>query len=78
MNEEWFLEEFEARALLGPRRLAIDVGANIEPKPHHLAQYGVMGRVFAQKNLGIENPRVALMNVGGGQLPVFVGVVDAL
>lgn len=43
----------------------IDVGANIEPKPHHLAQYGVMGRVFAQKNLGIENPRVALMNVGG-------------
>lgn len=29
MNEEWFLEEFEARALLGPRRLAIDVGANV-------------------------------------------------
>lgn len=43
----------------------IDVGANIAPKPHHLAQYGVMGRVFAQKVLEIENPRVALMNVGG-------------
>jgi len=43
----------------------IDVGANIEPKPHHLAQYGVMGRVFAQKLLGIAEPRVALMNVGG-------------
>lgn len=43
----------------------IDVGANIEPKPHHLAQYGVMGAVFAQKIVGIENPRVALMNVGG-------------
>ncbi|MGA0285456.1 MAG: phosphate acyltransferase PlsX [Phycisphaerales bacterium] len=43
----------------------LDVGANIAPKPHHLAQYGVMGRVFSQKVLGVENPRVALMNVGG-------------
>ena len=43
----------------------IDVGANIEPKPHHLAQYGVMGDVLAQLMHGIENPRVGLMNVGG-------------
>jgi len=43
----------------------LDVGANIAPKPHHLAQYGVMGRVFAEKVLRIERPRVALMNVGG-------------
>jgi glycerol-3-phosphate acyltransferase PlsX len=43
----------------------IDVGANIEPKPHHLAQYGVMGDVYARRILGIERPRVALMNVGG-------------
>lgn len=43
----------------------IDVGANIEPKPHHLAQYGVMGDVYAQRVLGIEQPRIALMNVGG-------------
>ena len=43
----------------------IDVGANIEPKPTHLAQYGVMGKVYAKQILGIENPRVALMNVGG-------------
>lgn len=43
----------------------IDVGANIEPKPHHLAQYGIMGDVFARKIIGVENPRVALMNVGG-------------
>lgn len=45
--------------------ILVDVGANIEPKPHHLAQYGVMGSVYAEKVLGIENPRVALMNVGG-------------
>jgi phosphate acyltransferase len=43
----------------------IDVGANIEPKPHHLAQYGVMGDVYARKVLGIDDPRIALMNVGG-------------
>ena len=43
----------------------IDVGANIEPKPHHLAQYGVMGAVYAGLGLKISKPRVALMNVGG-------------
>lgn len=43
----------------------IDVGANIEPKPHHLAQYGVMGEVYARLVLGIAKPRVAIMNVGG-------------
>ncbi len=43
----------------------IDVGANIEPKPSHLAQYGVMGDVYAREILGMANPRVALMNVGG-------------
>lgn len=43
----------------------IDVGANIEPKPHHLAQYGVMGAIYANRILEIGQPRVALMNVGG-------------
>jgi len=43
----------------------IDVGANIEPKPHHLMQYGVMGSVYASHMLSIESPRVGLMNVGG-------------
>ena len=43
----------------------IDVGANIEPKPHHLAQYGAMGSIYARRALGIERPRVSLMNVGG-------------
>jgi len=45
--------------------ILIDVGANIEPKPHHLAQYGVMGAVFARRVVGVENPRIAIMNVGG-------------
>ena len=43
----------------------IDVGANIEPKPVHLAQYGVMGAIYAKIACNITNPRVAIMNVGG-------------
>jgi glycerol-3-phosphate acyltransferase PlsX len=41
-----------------------DAGANIQPKPQHLHQYGVMAALFAQKLLGIEEPRVALLSVG--------------
>lgn len=41
-----------------------DAGANPEPKPEHLWQYGVMADIFARKSLGIERPRVALMNIG--------------
>lgn len=55
----------------------IDVGANIEPKAAHLAQYGVMGCVYASQVLGIQNPRVALMNVGGEEQKGTQEVRDA-
>jgi len=55
----------------------IDVGANIEPKPHHLAQYGVMGDTYARRVLGIERPRVALMNVGGEEQKGTADLKDA-
>ncbi len=42
-----------------------DVGANIVPKPHHLYQYGHMGALYASEIHGVENPRVAIMSVGG-------------
>lgn len=41
-----------------------DAGANPEPRPLHLWQYGIMAEVLAKKTLGIESPRVALMNIG--------------
>lgn len=41
-----------------------DAGANPEPRGTHLWQYGVMADVYAREVLGIENPRVALMNIG--------------
>ncbi|MSQ90552.1 MAG: phosphate acyltransferase PlsX [Phycisphaerales bacterium] len=55
----------------------IDVGANIEPKASHLAQYGVMGDIYAQRVLGIKKPRVALMNVGGEEQKGTQEVRDA-
>lgn len=42
-----------------------DVGANPEPKPHHLHQYGHMGTIYAQSIIGKTNPRVALLSIGG-------------
>lgn len=44
--------------------LVCDVGANPEPKPHHLHQYGHMASVYARKIIGIEQPRVALLSIG--------------
>ena len=41
-----------------------DAGANPEPRGTHLWQYGVMADILARETLGIENPRVALMNIG--------------
>lgn len=41
-----------------------DCGANIQAKAAHLHQYGVMASLYAEKVLGIERPRVALLSVG--------------
>ncbi len=41
-----------------------DAGANPEPRPNHLWQYAVMADVVAKHTLGIDAPRVALMNIG--------------
>jgi len=42
-----------------------DVGANPDPKPTHLHQYGHMASVYARRVIGIDQPRVALMSIGG-------------
>lgn len=44
--------------------LFLDVGANVEAKPSHLLQYGIMGSIYSQKVRGIEKPTVGLLNVG--------------
>jgi glycerol-3-phosphate acyltransferase PlsX len=42
----------------------IDVGANMSAKTEDLYQYGVMGAIYAETILGIDQPRIGLMNVG--------------
>jgi len=48
----------------GKTGLILDVGLNADCKPEQLNQFAIMGSVYAQQILGIENPRVALLNVG--------------
>src|SRR5437879_8421415 len=49
--------------LKGPCVL-LDVGANINPKPEHLFQYGLMGSLYARQILNKDKPLIGLMNVG--------------
>ena len=42
----------------------LDVGANANCRPHHLATFGVMGSVFARVAFGLERPAVGLLSIG--------------
>lgn len=44
--------------------LICDVGANLDAKPETLTQFGLVGSIYMRTMFGIENPRVALLNVG--------------
>lgn len=49
---------------LGAGALLIDCGANAECTPEQLLQFAYMGDLYAKRMLGIESPRVALLNNG--------------
>ena len=42
----------------------LDLGANADCRPSHMAQFGVMGARFMEQVGGIANPRVGLLNMG--------------
>jgi len=42
----------------------IDIGANPDSTPENLAQYARMGAIFAERVLGVADPRVALLSIG--------------
>lgn len=44
--------------------LLIDCGANVDCKPEYLVQFGMMGTAYMQGVMGLENPRVGLVNIG--------------
>ncbi len=50
--------------LKGGTGLLLDVGANADCKPDNLLEFGVLGSLYAEHIMQIENPKVALMNIG--------------
>ena len=42
----------------------IDMGANVDCRPAHLFQFGIMGHAFASSCLGMKNPKVGLLSIG--------------
>lgn len=47
----------------GPMVL-LDIGANPDSTAEHLVQYARMGAIFAERVLGVTEPRVALLSIG--------------
>lgn len=48
----------------GKKILMLDVGFNTDCKPDVLYQFGILGSIYARNMMGIENPKVALLNIG--------------
>lgn len=48
----------------GGQTIIVDCGANAECTPEFLLQFGMVGSVYAKSRLGIENPKVGLLNIG--------------
>lgn len=44
--------------------LLADCGANVDARPSHLVQFAKMGSLYMENIVGIENPRVAIVNIG--------------
>ncbi len=42
----------------------MDVGANVDCRPFHLFQFGVMADAFCRACLGVDSPRIGLLNIG--------------
>lgn len=51
-------------SLDGATNLLLDAGANADCKPENLVQFALMGAIYAEKVLGIQNPRIGLLNIG--------------
>ena len=60
------------RAAMGPvmpnkaggKTVILDCGANAECTPEFLLQFGLIGSLYAQKYLGVKNPKIGLLNIG--------------
>jgi glycerol-3-phosphate acyltransferase PlsX len=48
----------------GKPAILLDVGANVDCKPHHLEQFAIMGDIYSHAIFGIRRPRVGLLSIG--------------
>ncbi len=44
--------------------LLIDCGANVDCQPEWLSQFGLMGSIYMHQVMGVDDPRVGLVNIG--------------
>jgi glycerol-3-phosphate acyltransferase PlsX len=44
--------------------IILDVGANVDCRPRYLEQFALMGMIYSKYVLGIEEPKVGLLNIG--------------
>ncbi len=49
---------------MGTVAMLLDVGANVDSKPHNLEQFAVMGEVYFRSMFGTKRPRVGLLSIG--------------
>jgi len=48
----------------GTASILLDVGANVDCRPHHLEQFAIMGEIYARAILGRQRPRVGVLSIG--------------
>lgn len=48
----------------GTAAVLLDVGANVDCKPHHLVEFAVMGETYYRVMFGVEQPRIGLLSIG--------------
>jgi len=48
----------------GTVSVMVDVGANVDAKPHNLEQFAIMGDIYSRQIFGTKKPRVGLLSVG--------------
>jgi phosphate acyltransferase len=49
---------------IGTAATLLDVGANVDCKPHNLEQFAVMGDIYFRTMFGTAHPRVGLLSIG--------------
>jgi glycerol-3-phosphate acyltransferase PlsX len=48
----------------GKSVIILDVGANVDSRPKYLEQFALMGTIYSRYVLGVEEPKVGLLNIG--------------